>query len=255
MNNLFQNSSKYYDLIYSDKDYEKECDFIEKIVKKYSKKKPNTILDCGCGTGNHAIILAKRGYEVSGIDISDKMIKIAKEKTKHNNINVNFKKMDLRKLKLNKKFDVCICMFAVIDYLYDTKDVIRVLSNIREHLKENALLVFDFWYGPAVLTTLPSNRIKIIENKGTKLIRFTESKLNVINHESEVKFNLIVTKENAVIYDETEKHKIRFFFPEELKHYLEESGFKLLGYRPFLDINGDITTKTWNVTAIARCLK
>jgi SAM-dependent methyltransferase len=59
--------SKYYDILYMDKDYDKECDFVEEAFNKYSLSKPVKILDVGCGTGGHLIPLAKRGYEVVGI--------------------------------------------------------------------------------------------------------------------------------------------------------------------------------------------
>jgi 2-polyprenyl-3-methyl-5-hydroxy-6-metoxy-1,4-benzoquinol methylase len=162
---IFKSYAKYYDIIYADKDYGKECDFLEEIFKKYLKSKPKTILDCGSGTGGHAILLAKRGYEVTGIDLSEEMINIAKEKASKNNVNVDFHVMNLCNLRLNKKFDACISMFNVIGYITNNNDLLNALSNIREHLKKGALFIFDFWYGPAVLTILPSSRMKIVEKE------------------------------------------------------------------------------------------
>ena len=71
-----------YDLIYQDKDYEKEIDFIEQIFHNYSSHPIKTILDGGCGTGGHALPLAKRGYQVSAIDLSEAMLKRARKKAK-----------------------------------------------------------------------------------------------------------------------------------------------------------------------------
>lgn len=165
MKEIFKSYAKYYDIIYADKDYEKECDFLEEIFRNYSKITPKTILDGGCGTGGHAIPLAKRGYEVTGVDLSEEMINIAKEKAKENGVNIDFRVMDLRELRLNKKFDVCILMFAVIDYIINTKDLLKVFANIRETLKNDSLFIFDFWYGPAVLTILPTPRMKTLERR------------------------------------------------------------------------------------------
>jgi SAM-dependent methyltransferase len=252
MNRIFQSYGKYYDIIYADKDYEKECNFLEEIFRKYSKFMPKAILDSGCGTGGHAIPLAKRGYEVTGIDLSETMISIAKEKASKSNVNVDFNVMDLRELRLNKKFDACICMFAVIDYLINSKDLLKALFNIRKHIKDGALLIFDFWYGPAVLTTLPIPRMKIIEKDGIKVIRFAEPHMDTSHHICEVNYYFMVIKENFVVYEGKEKHRVRFYFPEEIKHFLQESGFKLLKFCPFLSLNAEPNEKTWNVTAIAQ---
>ena len=78
---VFGKYAHFYDTIYQDKNYKKECDFLEKLFKKFSRKKIQTILDLGCGTASHDILLAKRGYNVTGIDMSNEMLKIAKQKT------------------------------------------------------------------------------------------------------------------------------------------------------------------------------
>jgi SAM-dependent methyltransferase len=254
MKGIFKSYGKYYDIIYSDKDYERECDFLEAIFRMHSKIMPKKILDGGCGTGGHAIPLAKRGYEVTGIDSSEEMINIAKEKASKSGVNIDFKVMDLRELKLNKKFDACILMFAVIDYLINTKDLLKALTNIRGILENGSLLVFDFWYGPAVLTILPTSRIKIIEKENLRVVRFAEPHLDTLHHICKVNYHFMVIKENIVVYEGEEEHVVRFYFPEEIKHYLEESGFQLLKLCPFLDLNAQPNEKTWNVTTIAEAV-
>lgn len=254
MNTSFQSYSRYYDLIYLDKNYEEECDFLEKIFQKFSKTPPKTILDVGCGTGGHAVSLARRGYEVTGVDLSRVMINLALEKIEKGKVKVNFHTMDVRKLKLSKKFDTCISMFSTIDYLTKNKDIQRALLNIREHLKTGALFIFDFWYGPAVLTILPSVRVKIMEKEKMRVIRISKPNLDSTRHICKVHYHLIVTRENQVIDENKETHVVRFFFPEEIRHYLEETGFKLFKFCPFLKLNGKVNEKIWNVTAISKAV-
>ena len=163
----FEKYAEYYDLIYKDKDYEKECDFIEKIFRKYSGRPIKTILDAGCGSGGHAIPLAKRDYAVVGFDPSEVMIRKAKKRTEKEKItNLDLHLRDMRDFQLDGKFDACVCMFAVMGYLSKNQDIKRALTNIRKQLKEDSLFVFDFWNGLAVLRILPSTTVKIMEEGG-----------------------------------------------------------------------------------------
>lgn len=254
MKKTFQSYGKYYDIIYADKNYEKECDFLERIFRKYLRSMPKTILDAGCGTGGHAVPLAKRGYEVTGIDYSEVMINIAKQKARESGVNIDFYVADLRELRLNRKFDACVCMFAVIDYLIRNKDVQKALLSIRRCLMDGALFIFDFWYGPAVLTILPSPRIKIMKEEAVQVVRFANPRLDSLHHVCEVNYNMFVLKEKKLVDEVEEKHLVRYFFPKEIEHYLEESGFKLLKLCPFLNLNEKINEKFWNAVAISKAL-
>lgn len=82
MSKIFNQYALYYDLLYSDKDYEVETNFIDKIFEKHADRKPKNILDIGCGTGGHIISLVKRGYNLVGLDISSTILNLAREKLK-----------------------------------------------------------------------------------------------------------------------------------------------------------------------------
>lgn len=250
----FERYAEYYDLIYQDKDYEKECDFIEEIFQNFSSNPVKTIFDGGCGTGGHAILLARRGYEVTGIDNSEIMIKRAKEKAGRANLSLSLHVADLRQLNLSRRFDACICMFAVMDYITETKDVLKTLVNIGRHLQKDSLFVFDFWNGLAVLRSLPSVRVKTIQAEGKKIIRIAQPELDAFNHLCRVYYHLLITKDNALIDEIEETHIIRYFFPQEIRHYLEEAGFETLRVCPFLDLSGKVDENVWNIVAIAKAI-
>jgi len=252
MTEVFQAYGKYYDIIYSDKDYEKECDFLEKIFQKYSKRKPKTILDVGCGTGGHSIILAKRGYRVTGIDPSEVMINLAEEKASKNNVDIDFHIMDVRNFQLNQQFDCCVGMFAVIDYLTSNHHLQKAIVNVRKHLEQDGLFIFDFWYGPAVLSIGPSVRVKTVEKEGVRVIRYVVPRLDAFRHVCETNYHLIITKNKSIVDEIREKHMVRFFFPQEIRHYLEENAFKLIKMCPFLNLNAKPSEKDWNVAAISQ---
>ena len=250
--NVFNSYGKYYDIIYADKDYEKESDFLEQTFRKHSKNMPKAIIDVGCGTGGHAIPLAKRGYEITGIDASETMINLAKEKARKAGVKADFYRIDVSRLQLDKKFDACISMFAVISYLTDNKSISSSLSNIRNHIKKDSLFIFDFWYGPAVLSILPSIKIKKVEKGGIKVIRFAEPYLDTLHQICRINYYLLACKGRTILEEVEEEHAMRFFFPEEIKYFLENSDFKLLKLCSFPNLDEQPTLQTWNVAAISR---
>jgi len=243
----FKDYAKYYDLIYKDKDYEKEVDFIENI---FGKNKPKKILEVGCGTGNYTKILLKRGYEVTAIDISEDMLKIARGKCA-----CKFIEGDIRSVSINDKFDACIAMFAVMGYITENSDIIRALNNIRRHLKPNGIFIFDVWNGLAVMRLLPEQRIKEVENNEIKIIRFASPNLRSFDHICEVDYKVLILNKADNTYEEiNEKHIVRFYFPQEIKYYLENAGFAVLKICPFLDLNGKVDENVWNIAVIARAV-
>jgi len=248
----FNNYSKYYDLIYQDKNYEKECDFIEEIFHRFSVNPVNTILEGGCGTGGHAIILAERGYKITGIDSSEMMIEHTKKKAEQNKLNLDFQVGDLREFDLHKKFNACICMFAVMGYITETEDLIKTLKNVRRHLTKGSLLIFDFWYGTSVLHTRPEGRIKIIQDRELRIIRTAEPELDSFNQLCRVSYNLIVLRGKSIIDEVFETHVVRYFFSQEITHYLVDTGFEVVRFCPFLNLDAKVDENVWNLTVIAK---
>jgi SAM-dependent methyltransferase len=222
-----------YDLLYGDKDYESECDILEKIFKHYGSA--HTILDLGCGTGNHAIPLSKRGYQVTGVDISDDMLNIARQKSSQ----PNFIYGDLLNIDLGEQFDSVLMMFAVLGY--QLMNVNIALQNVHRHLKRGGLFIFDVWYGPAVLNLKLSDRVKETQD----IIRFASGVL-IDSQIAEVTYR-VISKTACV----DEVHKMRYFFPQEIETLLNQSGLTLLSLSSFPNLTEPDET-TWNVLVVAR---
>jgi SAM-dependent methyltransferase len=249
MKDVFLKYSEYYDLLYSDKNYQKEVNYIHDIIQK---EFPNakTILDLGCGTGVHANLLAEKGYHVTGVDLSDKMISIANNslnnKYKINRDKLKFEVGDIRKIQLDIKFDVVISLFHVFSYLNSNKDVAEGMQAIKYHLNPNGISLFDFWYGPGVLTNLPTNRVKRLENNEIKLLRIAEPKHYPNDNVVEVNFELFIHDKNSSLdYSLTESHSMRYFFKPELEHFLSLIGIKNYKFYKWLEFDQP-SIDTWN---------
>ena len=117
-----------------------ECDFIEKEINFDKSLK---ILDVGCGTGRHAIELSKRGYNVTGIDLSESQLKRAREKAAENNLSIDFQRQDARNLPFNNEFDVAIMLCEGGFPLMETDEMnFEILKNVTKSLKSDAKLIF-----------------------------------------------------------------------------------------------------------------
>jgi len=244
--------SMVYDFLYKDKDYEKESDFIEAVFSKY-KGKVKKVLDLGCGTGGHALILSRRGYEVIGVDRSQDMLEIAKRKAKESNLFVKFYKSDIVEVNLKEKFDAIISMFAVMSYQTANPAIAGVCRVAKEHLLSGGIFLFDCWHGPAVLTEKPSVRIKEVElNKKERIIRFTEPILNIFSHTVETRFKVWKIQDGYLINETNESHLMRFLFPQEIKYFLEVAGFNKIEFCPFLELEKPLTAHDWNMAVIAK---
>ena len=219
--------SNQYDYIYFDKNYKSECDLVEEAIKKFSTKSPRSILDLGCGTGGHAIEFLKRGYDVTGVDLSPSMLEIAKKKYVHMQCSSKFELInaDVRNFLTPVKYDIAIMLFAVIGYLTSNEDVLIGLKNIREKLTEGALFICDFWYGPSVLSIKPSDRVRTIDLRNGKMLRTSRTLLNTANHTAEVNFNSLTIENGLLVSDTEERHLLRYFFPKEFELMLDISGF------------------------------
>lgn len=239
-----------YDSLYQSKDYEKECDFVEKIFRKQDKN-VKTILDLGCGTGGHAVVLAKRGYKVTGVDRSEEMLKVARRKSKHLGLKINFHRSSIQDLKLNEKFDAVISMFAVISYQTDNKDLAMACKNAKQHLKRGGVFIFDVWNGLAVMIDPPAEVGKEVRNGDERILRFTKPGIDVLHHTVDVNFKVLKFKGEKVIFETEELHKMRFLYPQEIKYFLQVAGFSEIEFCPFLKPEEKLSIEDWNMAVIA----
>ena len=240
--------------MYRDKDYEAECDFLEEVFRRYARGTVHSVLDLGCGTGGHALPLARRGYQVWGIDRSATMIALAREKAQAAGLatGTRFEVADIATLELQRTFDAAISMFAVLSYQVSNAALLAMLRSARRHMVPGGLLVCDFWYGPAVLTQRPSERVKIVPEDAGRLIRLTQPALDTEHNRVQVRFHIMRLRAKEVIEEAEERHVLRYFFRPELELFLEQTGFAMEHFCPFMQLDGKPGTHTWNVAMIAR---
>ncbi|MBN2425710.1 MAG: class I SAM-dependent methyltransferase [Calditrichaceae bacterium] len=137
---LFENYAKTYDNESFTKGTIGECDFIEKEI---SFNKSLRIIDIGCGTGRHAIELAKRGYNITGIDFSESQLARAREKAKDQNLKITFLQHDARNLPFENEFDLAIMLCEGGFPLMETDEMnFEILKNAAKTLRSPGKIIF-----------------------------------------------------------------------------------------------------------------
>jgi SAM-dependent methyltransferase len=244
-----------YDVLYLDKDYEAECDRLETVFRKSGGI--HRILDLGCGTGNHTIRLAKRGYHLIGVDRSESMLAQARAKSLAHAQNGSpasstFYNGDIRNLELGQTFDAVLMMFAVLGYQLANDDVIAAMRTVHRHLRPGGIFIFDFWYGPSVLTIRPTDKIKVVPTDKGEVVRVASSELNIREQLCTVKYRVWHIAGQRLVGHDEEVHQMRYFFPQELAFYLECSGLTLVDLTAFDNLDEPATADTWNVLGVAK---
>ena len=246
MSDVFLDYSKYYDLLYKDKDYKSEVDFIVGLIRKYHPT-AKTILNLGCGTGQHDLFLANLGYEVTGVDFSKEMLTIAEKK----NPTCDYFFGDARYFKVDKKFDVIISLFHVLSYQTTNNEVQSFLNTIYQQLEDDGVAIFDYWYGPAVLNLRPEKRTKNFESNELSISRHALTDMDYVANVATVNFNINVhDKLSDTFIEMNEKHPMRYFFSPELELFFMQNKFKQLAHHQWLKTLAPPSEDSWSAYSV-----
>ncbi|OHC74130.1 MAG: hypothetical protein A3G18_04650 [Rhodospirillales bacterium RIFCSPLOWO2_12_FULL_58_28] len=255
---VFQDYARYYDLIYRDKDYKGEVDF---VISRLAFLHPTarTILDLGCGTGAHAEAFAEAGFPVTGIDLSGPMIKGAKRRRKSLPEDIAkrmvFRRGDARNIRLEgKRFDLAAFLFHSLCYQISDEEVINALATARAHLNPKGVVLFDFWHGPGVLSKPPETREKRVQTDDVIITRISEPSRDAKTNTVVVNYDLSIEDiKTGAVANIKEAHRVRYFFKEEILRFLASAGLTPVEIRPWGGA-GEPGADDWNVYCAARAL-
>ncbi|MCL1948481.1 MAG: class I SAM-dependent methyltransferase [Turicibacter sp.] len=211
--------SYYYDILMQDVPY-------YKWVAKTKKHLPigSHILDVGCGTGTLSLLLAKEGYQVTGVDLSEDMLALAHEKSIAAGIPINFVHQDMSRMTGFSGFDGAVIYVDSLNYLQKDTEVFQTFRQLYESLNEGGILIFDV-----------HSLLKVTETFHDYLYADTDPALTYIWHVGVGRYPYSIIHE-LTFFKKTETgyarfqeiHEQRTFAIEEYAGWLEDAGFSIL---------------------------
>ncbi len=252
------NYPKYYDIAFGYRDLDLECDFIEKQIAVHSRSDNFSLLDIACGTGSHLIEMGKRGFDVSGFDISPKMIEYAKSKAEINNIHANLWVDNMVSFKTEKLFGCAINLLTGFNYLLRNEDVEEHLKRVALSLNQGGLYIIEMNHPREFITNEPSTTNSWIETDGDIEVEVDwdneRSAVDLLTHIVTTK-PLIKIRDKGNEFDIKMEEKFRIYLYREILHYIDCSEhFKLVNsFGSFrFDKPLDNTKDSWRMILILR---
>jgi len=215
---LFENYAQKYDKECFVQGTVGECDFIELEI---DRDKASKIIDIGCGTGRHAIELTKRGYTVTGVDLSENQIKRAREKAQETGVTIDFQTQDARNLPFDGEFDLAIMLCEGGFSLMETDEMnFEILKNATKALKSKGKLIFTALNGLFPLFHSVNDFYESAQKEGQSQCK-------------ECSFDLMTFRDhNTVVFEDDSGNKRelkcneRYYVPSEITWLLKTLGFK-----------------------------
>lgn len=226
---IYQELAYVYDLIWGHKDYACEVSHLEKVFRKYSKK-VTSILDVGCGTGNHAKEFVARGYNLVGIDLNAPMVRIASQKIPA----AEFLQADMHCFKLFRRFDAILCLFSTFNYCPDSKVAETVLKNFYDHLSDDGMLIIELIpsnYPLPRSTTVgvfPNKEIGIFPHRDDLSVAQICSIIPDLYRQQLYTGSVFFIQENGCITFAMDRHVQHLFSPHRLENMMKFIGFHSL---------------------------
>ncbi len=209
-----------YDGLTQDIAYSKTLDFLEGILEREGKR-PESVLDLACGTGSMSILLAQRGYQVLGADISEEMLTVAAQKAAELTENTPFFiRQSMQKLRLPYEVDLVVCLLDSLNYLTEPEDCKKMIQRVWKALRPGGVFLFDI-NTPCKLRGL-DGQVFLDENDESYCVwraQFDEE-------EQCCYYGIDLFRKNGPMWERSfEQHCEHAYEPEQLCAWLSEAGF------------------------------
>ena len=161
--------SSIYDKVNGEVDYRAWADFIERTARDNMSEMPNLALDLCCGTGKMTLELARRGYDMTGVDYSTEMLGVARESATAEGLDVLWLCQDMREFELYGTVELCTCLLDSVNHLTEYSDLLECFRLVHNYLSPGGLFVFDI-NGRGKFERVYADNAFVVEDGGDMLV-------------------------------------------------------------------------------------
>ncbi|UFJ60081.1 class I SAM-dependent DNA methyltransferase [Brevibacillus sedimenti] len=208
-----------YDKLMADSPYDQWLDWLERVWEK--REKPRQVIDLGCGTGSIAIPLAKRGYRVTGVDLSEEMLAVAYDKMRREQVQITWVEQDMRELDLPAA-DAVISLCDSLSYLTEEEDVKLTFERVYQHLNPGGTFLFDVHSPYKMLHVFGNQTFTLVDDEVSYI---WQCFCDPIRLEVEHQLTFFLRQPDGLYQRVEEEHWQRAYQPVQLLRWLADAGF------------------------------
>ncbi|MCO6473540.1 MAG: class I SAM-dependent methyltransferase [Melioribacteraceae bacterium] len=225
----FYANAQAYDLAFSDREFDTECDFLIYCLEKYGKLKnqdEKSYLEMACGPARHAREFAKRGWRSVGLDISEDMIAYAFDETKKENLNVEYLVADMVKFKLNKKVALATTLMESIAHLVTNEQMVAHFKSVAKNLKKGGLYIIEATHPMFFFPDGEANTWKTRVNGTHVEVTFglPTDHYDSVTQQWMLTSKLHIKQKNGADIVTEARHPVRWYLAQEMRALIELSG-------------------------------
>jgi len=213
-----------YDMFMDNIPYEEWCEYVTSLLEEDGIR-DGIVLDLGCGTGNLTELLAKRGYDMIGVDLSEDMLQIAMEKRAESGQNILYLLQDMREFELYGTVQAVVSICDSMNYILEYEDLVTVFKLVNNYLDPGGLFIFDLNTEYKYRTLLGSSTIAEAREEGSFIWENDYDEEERIN---EYDLTLFIQEEGDLYRKYQETHFQRAYSLEEIKQALREAGLEFV---------------------------
>ncbi len=235
-----------YDTLTENVEYERRCDYICSILKKYNSS-PEIVLDLGCGTGSITTLLAKKGYNMIGVDLSAEMLDVAHRKALEENLDILYVNQPMEDFELYGSVGLVTCLLDSLNYLTEEEQIFNTFKLVHNYLDPSGLFIFDINTKYKLKNVLAGNTFC---GEGENVFYSWETTYDPEEEICEYYLNFFI-KEGEKYIRKEEAHYQRAYSVSFFKKILKKCGFELLDVFDDLSFN-PISKNSEKVFFVAR---
>ena len=226
--------SPVYDKVNESLDYKAWADFIEKCARDNMKEKPTLVLDLCCGTGKMTLELARRGYDMTGVDLSAEMLGVARESAEAEALDILWLCQDMREFELYGTVELCTCLLDSVNHMTEYSDLLKCFSLVHNYLSPDGLFVFDI-NGRGKFERVYADNAFVVEDGDDMCI--WQNYYNSKSGFCDFYITLFERLDDGSYERQDDVQRERVYTMRSIKRTLRDTGFEFIGAYSDFDFN------------------